>query len=78
MGSPSRNGASNRYHFPQLGPNGLCTKFVKPHKSGSIEPCGQGRDGSRHLYYPCRVGRRCHVKSWSIEQRLNHESEHSR
>jgi len=76
MAFPARNGAtSTRYHFPQLGENGLCGKSIKPHRVGSQERCGQDRDGDRHLYYRCRKLRSCEFQSWSIEQRLDHESE---
>jgi len=79
MAFPAVNGAaSTRYHFPQLDEFGRCAKMIKPHKTGSQEPCGQGRDGTRHLYYQCRISRRCRVKTWSIEARITHESEHSR
>lgn len=66
----------NRYHFAQLDDQGLCVKKVNP--DGTPLPCGQNRDGDRHLYYPCTKNDRCRVKSWSIEQRMKHEEESHR
>lgn len=74
MAIPAMSGVqSTRYHFPQLGEDGTCGKSIKPASSRSNERCGQRKEGSRHLYYRCRVRRDCTQKSWSIEQRIDHE-----
>jgi hypothetical protein len=73
------NNAGNRFHFPELGPDGTCGKLVHPHfNSGSRGRCGQDRNGDRHLFYACRAEPGCRAQMYSLEARELHEQTHER
>jgi len=63
----------NRYHFPQLSDDGKCVKQVKSDKNRSTVPCGQSRDGDRHLYFKCSKDLDCGFKALSLDARMRHE-----
>ena len=59
-------------HFPQLSPlDGTCGKIVRPKGESSERRCGQDKNGSRHLYYPC-PNDDCDRRFLSIDMRDSH------